>query len=222
MTANGNPDDGLDIYEICRKILEMLLAGKKPEEVQAELLGMGVPEDDAPQLINITVISAQAASPVLEQRSTPVAAVKSLVEQGMEERMATAMVSMILKVMGERAQNEVGARAEDAPALSEETMKVIVALAKAVAVDLQNGTAPETMAESIRNIDGIGQYPEIAGRELDFIEDVRLARLAAERARAVPLPQVLDELGLKQRPPHAAALAIVFMRLYAENQINPR
>jgi len=223
-TPENSPDKDqtppeFDIFEVCRKVLEGLLAGQKPNEVQQALLAMGVPADDAPQLINITVLSAQAASPVIEQRATPAEAVKNLVSQGMENRMATAMVNMIINVMTERATAKVDAQRaanSDRPAetISEDTMKLLMRLAHAIAVDIQNGGETATMAEAIRNIEGIGDYQEIAGREEEFVEDVRLALQAAERAQAIPLPQAIEQLGLRQRPAYAAVLALFFMRLH--------
>lgn len=206
----------LDIFEVCRKVLEGLLAKETPEQVQQKLVAMGVPEGDVPQLINITVLSAQAASPVIEQRSTPVEAVKSLVSQGMDNRMATAMVNMIINVMAERAEEKVQARggAGGGETIAEDAMKLLMRLAQAIAVDVQNGGDTATMAQAIRNIEGIGDYPQVAGREEEFIEEVRLALKTAERAQAISLPQAIDELGVRERPAYVAVLALFFLRLH--------
>ncbi|MBP5233625.1 MAG: hypothetical protein J6333_09475 [Planctomycetes bacterium] len=206
----------LDIFEVCRKVLEGLLAKETPEQVQQKLVAMGVPEGDVPQLINITVLSAQAASPVIEQRSTPAEAVKALVSQGMDERMATAMVNMIINVMAERAEEKVQARGDagGGEAIGEDAMKLLMRLAQAIAVDIQNGGDAATMAAAIRNIEGIGAYPQVAGREEEFIEEVRLALKTAERAQAISLPQAIDELGVRERPAYVAVLALFFLRLH--------
>ena len=206
----------LDIIAICREVLVALLEGKTPEEVQALLAGNGVSAEDAQSLISITVTCAQEISPVIEQRISFEQGVAALVQQGMDQNLARCVGNMIISVMGERAVQNSGVdlNSVEPPVISQEQMKVIMRLALVVDADLRRGAAAETIAQAIDNISDIDTLTDICGKTLEFVENVRLARAAADRTRAgMQLPEVLRELGLDKCAPYAAVLALFFLKL---------
>jgi hypothetical protein len=242
----------LNIIALCREILIHLLDGKTPEAVAEILTERGIAEDDRAQLINITVICAQTASPVVEGTLAVADAVKNLTAQGMEAPLAEAMIKMVTDVTAERAAVETAAPnktappapapnaspaptppvpapdgnsgaaennpvdnhgAETAPALAPETLKILMRLASAIALDLQNGGEPATIAEALRQVKGVTELAEVGGREKNFVAEVQLAAGAAQQAASAPLAQVLAETGIAARPPHVGAQNVIYTHL---------
>lgn len=221
------PDDDqmpeLDIIDVCKEILLMLLEGKQPDEVQAMLSEKEIDGDDAQNLINITIACTQEVSPVIEQRRSLDEAMQKLVEQGMDAALAANMANMILATMGDRAAESAGVDldSDEAPVISQEEMTVIMRLAMAVDIDLNKGVDPENIAEAISNISDIEKIKDIKGAELDFVQNVKLARAAAERTRAgLQLPEVIKQLGLNRKPPYVPVLALFFLKAAMDSAPN--
>ena len=61
-------EEDVDIVAVCKDILVALIDGKTPEEVQAVLTQKGISEEDAQNLMNVTIICTQEVTPVIEQR----------------------------------------------------------------------------------------------------------------------------------------------------------
>lgn len=205
----------MDVFALCEEVLNCLLNGQTPDVVQKMLAEREVPESDIAHLVNLTIVAAQAASPVIEQRESITNAVQNLVAQGVDEKTAAAMINMVIHVMSARAEAQVKANNAENPSaeIDENTMKVLMRLASAIAVDFQNGGNVEAMIAALRNIEGINDIKEVYDCETEFINNVKLACSAAERAQAIPLPEVLTQLGIDQLPPYVSVLALFFMRL---------
>ena len=206
-----------DIIPLCKQILQELLSGKTPEEVQADLAMQGVSADDAENLINVSVASAQAASPILEEGGDPAQAVEALTQQGMDDTLATPMVQMLVSLIdgnSEQAPADTPAAAEEA--VDEEHLKSVIRLGIAVDSDLSQGVEKENIVAAISNISDIGQYPEIAANVAEFIENVRLARNACNKSlENNDLQKTMSEMGLHRRPAYVAMLTVFFNKAAA-------
>lgn len=204
----------LNIIDVCRDILQALIAGKMPEDVKAMLAGSGVTGDDADNLINITIGCTQEITPVIEQRVGLDEAVGNLVSQGMDSQLAQNMSQMILSVMGQQAVENSGVDMDAPAVINEEQMTILMRLGMAVCSDLQKGVPVENIAKAIDNISDLEKLPDVKGRSVEFVDNVRLAHAAASRAKGgIPLPQVITDLGLKQKPPYVPVLALFFLKL---------
>ncbi|GHV21900.1 hypothetical protein AGMMS49959_11770 [Planctomycetales bacterium] len=211
---SAEEDTRLDLFAICREILLQLLDGKMPADVDKTLDELGVPAGDREQLINLTVVSAQAVNPVIEQKINKGEAARNLVAQGMGAEMAESMVNLILDVMTERAEAKVGD--QNLPEIDEKTARILMKLGLITLTDLQNGGDETAMAQALHNLEDIADYRDVYNREAEFIANVKLAASAAQRALAQPLPEVIKQLGIDQKPPYVGVLALFFMRVRQE------
>lgn len=215
----------MDIVGTCREILLALLGDKTPEDVQAMLTGNGVAPDDAQTLINVTIATAQEVGPVLEGKSVQWQAVDALVKQGVEKPLAESLVKMVIVTMNARQGAAAGGDAPAAPAtpeqpsapvVNEAQMKILMRLALVVDADLQRGVSVEGIAKAIENIPDVADYPDVAGRAVEFVDNVRLARAACNLAQTgSPLQSVIADLGIDRKQPYVALLAVFFSKLTA-------
>ncbi len=206
-------EDDVDIVAVCKEILEALIAGKKPEEVQEKLTGMGIGDEDAQSLMNVTIICTQEVTPVIEQRASIDDALNNLVTQGLDPAMAKGITDMIIEVMGTNAANKVGVDPDAEPVISPEEMTHIMRLAMAVSTDQQKNVPDSSIVAAIGNIEGIEKVKYVGENIEGFVANVKLARQAMERTRGgLTLPQVIKQLGIDKKEPYVAVLALFFLK----------
>ncbi len=219
---NQEPQQELNIIDVCSEILLALLDNKQPDDVKALLAQKAISAEDADNLINITIGCFQEVSPVVEQRIPLEQAIGNLVKQGMDARLAQNMSQMILSILGERAIEKSGVDMDEAPVINEEQMNILMRLSMAVMADLQKGVPVENIAQAIDNISDIDKLPDVKGRSVEFVDNVRLAHAAASRCKAgMQLPQVIKDLGLDKKQPYVSVLALFFLKLTNSQQNKP-
>ena len=208
-------EDEVDIVAVCQEILEALIAGKTPEDVQSMLIAKGIGDEDAQSLMNVTIICTQEVTPVIEQRVSIDDALNNLVTQGLDPAMAKGITDMILSVMGNNAVNKVEAEMnpEAEPVISQEEMTHIMRLAMAVNTDQQKNVPDSSIVEAIKSIKGIEDIKYVGNDIEGFVANVKLARQAMERTRGgMTLPEVVKQLGIDHKEPYVAVLALFFLK----------
>ena len=207
----------MDIVGTCRDILLALLSDKTPEDVQGKLTQSGVSAEDAQTLINVTIATAQEVSPVIEGKAVQWQAVEALVKQGVEKALAESLVKMVIVSMNAQqggAAEQPAPPAPESPVVSEGAMKILMRLALVVDADLQRGVSVENIARAIDNIPDVSEYPDVAGRAVEFVDNVRLARAACNLTQTgSPLAEVIADLGIDKKQPYVALLAVFLNKL---------
>ncbi len=214
-------EEDVDIVAVCKDILVALIDGKTPEEVQAVLTQKGISEEDAQNLMNVTIICTQEVTPVIEQRVSMEEALNKLTAQGLEENMAKALSDMILTVMGTNAASNAGIDIDDKsePVISHEEMTHIMRLAMAVHTDQMKNVPDSNIVAAIKNIKGIEDVKHIGNDIEGFVANVKLAKQAMERTRGgLSLPDVIKQLGLDKKEPYVAVLALFFLKAAVNNK----
>jgi len=219
----------LDIVGTCKDVLLALLSDRAPEEVLQTLTATGIPADDAQTLINVTVACAQEVSPVIEGKAVQWQAVDALVKQGVEKPLAESLVKMVITVMNSQQAGGAAAATAGAAAaagktavVNEASVKVLLRLALVVDADLLRGVPVENIAQAIDNIPDVEDYADVAGRAVEFVDNVRLARAACNLAQTgTPLQQVITELGLDKKQPYVPIMAVFFNKLLTSSAPGP-
>ena len=208
-------NEDVDVVAVCKEILEALIAGKTPEDVQAMLAAKGIEEEDAQSLMNVTIICTQEVTPVIEQRVSIDDALNNLVTQGLEPEMAKGISDMILEVMGNNAAEKAGVdlNSDSEPVISQEEMTYLMRLAMAVNTDQVKNVPDSNIVEAIKNIDGIEDVKYVGDDIEGFVTNVKLAKQAMERTRGgLTLPEVIKQLGIDKKEPYVAVLALFFLK----------